>query len=95
MIRHFSGKTYNTDEVDIHLDLSGSQGNAFVILGVVENTLKTLGFSKEEVKEYYDEATSSDYKHLLETTLQYINLCDDSEKVVKYDVEEKKHIVMI
>jgi hypothetical protein len=51
---------------DICVQLSGEDGNAFAILGRTTRALRQAGLSKEEVDEYYAEATSGDYDHLLQ-----------------------------
>jgi len=54
----------------IKLQLVGLDGNAFSILGRAMNALKDNDRSKLE-DEYYAEATSGDYDHLLATTAKY------------------------
>lgn len=49
----------------IHIDLTGSQGNAFYILGLVKS-LKHVLPPWKSVKEVQDEMMSGDYEHLLE-----------------------------
>lgn len=52
--------------------LIGEDGNAFAILGRVMKAMKVAGLPKEVVDEYYKEATSGDYDHLLQTTLRWV-----------------------
>jgi len=47
------------------LELVGSDGNAFAILGKAMKVMKRAGFSKEKIKEFRKEATSGDYDNLL------------------------------
>lgn len=54
----------------IVLDLSGEQGNAFFIMGVVRGYLTRVG-KRELQQEYFDKATSSNYDTLLEVSQQY------------------------
>ena len=54
----------------IKLQLVGLDGNAFSILGRAMNALKDNDQSELE-DEYYAEATSGDYDHLLATTAKY------------------------
>ena len=52
--------------------LIGEDGNAFSILARVMKAMKVAGLSKEVIDEYYKEATSGDYDHLLQTTLRWV-----------------------
>ena len=52
--------------------LVGEDGNAFAILGRVMKAMKVAGLPKEVIDEYYKEATSGDYDHLLQTTLRWV-----------------------
>lgn len=54
----------------IVLDLSGEQGNAFFIMGIVRGYLTRVG-KRELQQEYFDKATSSNYDTLLEVSQQY------------------------
>ena len=47
----------------IEIDLTGPQGNAFVLLGYAENLGKQLGLN---VKKITEDMTKSDYEHLVE-----------------------------
>ena len=48
------------------IDLTGPQGNAFVLLGYAQSCGKSLGLSKEEINNICDDMRSGDYEHLLE-----------------------------
>ena len=55
------------------VELSGADGNAFGIMGKVEKAMKKF-YSKEattKYNEYYKEATSGDFDHLLQTTMKH------------------------
>ena len=56
----------------LSINLSSPQGNAFFIMGMTKRELRKAGVSKEEIDEYYEEATSSDYDNLLDVTKRYI-----------------------
>ena len=60
--------------VKLTLDLSGPDGNAFAILGNVNDILKQLGYDKQAIGEVMKEAMSSDYGHLLETVGRVVDL---------------------
>ena len=48
---------------EIEIDLTGPEGNAFVLMGYAQRFCKQMGLNKEEV---IDEMTSGDYENLLE-----------------------------
>lgn len=56
------------------VQLSSSNGNAFSILGRVKRAMKEAGATKEEMNEFYKEATSGDYDHLLMTCMDYVEV---------------------
>jgi hypothetical protein len=51
--------------------LIGQDGNAFAILAATKNSMKKAGWSREEIDEFFEEATSGDYDHLLQTVMKY------------------------
>ena len=53
------------------IDLDGSQGNAFVLLGYANQTMKKSGFDKEMTDRILNEMKSSDYINLLRTFEKY------------------------
>ena len=62
-------------------DLVGINGNAFCIMGYVIKAMKECKFSKEEQDAYFNDATSSDYDHLLCVSVEMIERCNEiSEK---------------
>jgi hypothetical protein len=60
-------------KTDVTVKLIGEDGNAFAILGTVSRALKRAGYQKE-AKEYMAEAMSGDYDHLLQVTMEYVNV---------------------
>ena len=54
--------------------LTGQNGNAFAVMGLVKNALKQAGATKEHVDKYLNEATSGDYNHLLTVSMEYVNV---------------------
>ena len=54
--------------------LTGQNGNAFYVMGVVKNALKQAGADKEYIDKYLKEATSGDYHHLLAVSMEYLNM---------------------
>lgn len=61
-------------KTNIEVNLIGEDGNAFAILGKVQNALKQAGYDKAFIDKYIKEATSGDYDHLLRTTMKYVNV---------------------
>lgn len=53
------------------LQLTGKDGNAFYILGVAQIVALENDMDWETIR---DEATSSDYNHLLRTMMKYFNV---------------------
>jgi hypothetical protein len=58
---------------DICVQLSGEDGNAFAILGRTASALRQAGLAQAEIDDYFAEATSGDYDHLLQTTMRWVN----------------------
>lgn len=58
----------------VKVQLSGEDGNCFSILGRVQKALRKAGVSKEEVDLFLKEATSSDYDHLLQTCMAWVEV---------------------
>lgn len=56
---------------NVHVQLTGQDGNAFVLLGLCNNAAKRGGIAKEERDAFFKEATSGDYNHLLATAMKW------------------------
>jgi len=56
------------NEHEIVIDLTGPQGNAFVLLGYAEQYAKCLGLDSKKIIE---EMKSGDYEHLVVTFEKY------------------------
>lgn len=59
-----------TDLIPGELDLVGTDGNAFAVIGNVTKALKRAGNSPEIVNAVRDEMMSGDYNHLLAVALE-------------------------
>lgn len=57
----------------VHVKLVGEDGNAFFILAKVVLELQKAGVSKQEVKEFLDEAKAGNYDHLLQTVMRWVD----------------------
>jgi len=58
---------------DVYVQLTGKDGNAFSIIGRVRRELRRAGYD-EAALEFVEEATSSDYSHLLRTAMRWVNV---------------------
>jgi hypothetical protein len=58
---------------DVKVQLVGEDGNAFFILGKVGKALRRAGVPDDEVKQFFDEAKSGDYDHLLQTCMKWVD----------------------
>lgn len=56
----------------VEVQLTGVDGNAFNILGLVDNKMRLAGVSQEVRDRYRAEATSGDYDHLLQVTMKFV-----------------------
>lgn len=63
----------NIKHPEVHVPLVGQDGNAFAILGRVQRAMRARGVPEEEVAEYFAEASSGDYDHLLATTMRWVS----------------------
>ena len=52
-------------------------GNAYSIMGYVQSAMEDVGFSKEDIDAYLDDAMSSDYNHLLGVSFKMIHSCNE------------------
>ena len=66
---------------DIVVRLSGTDGNAFAIIGAVRRALKNARdgqgnrmVSENELKQFITEATSGDYDHVLATAMRWVEV---------------------
>lgn len=58
---------------NIHVRLSGEDGNAFSIIGRVTRAMKDEGLDTEEVNAFRDEAMSGDYDNVLQTCMKWVS----------------------
>lgn len=56
------------------VQLSDEDGNAFIILGKVKKAMRQAGATQEELDAFQKEAMSSDYDHLLQTCMDYVEV---------------------
>lgn len=57
---------------DVHVELSGTDGNAFAVLGADRKALRRSGASEADLAAFHAEATAGDYDQLLATTMRWV-----------------------
>ena len=62
------------------IDLNGTEGNAFCLLGTAMSLCKQIGISSERTEEIVDEMRSDDYEHLILTFDKYFGKLVDLER---------------
>jgi len=60
-------------KTNLTVKLIGKDGNAFAIMGAVRGALEKNGYH-DLASQYIEEATMSDYGHLLRVTMKYVNV---------------------
>jgi hypothetical protein len=56
---------------DIHVQLTGKDGNAFFILGRCQGAARKAGIPDDQIKAFMAEASAGDYDHLLATCMRW------------------------
>lgn len=59
---------------DITVQLVGTDGNAFAVLGTMRRALQRGGVPADQVAAFMAEAMSGDYDHLLATCTQWVTV---------------------
>lgn len=59
---------------EIQVQLSGTDGNAFALMGKVSKALRRAKVPQEEISQFREEATSGDYDHLLRTCMEWVDV---------------------
>lgn len=68
--------------------LVGVDGNAFCIMGYVRSAMKKAKMTKRDIDLYTEDATSSDYNHLLAVSCEMIDRVNDILGLNEYDEDE-------
>jgi hypothetical protein len=58
----------------ITVQLTGSDGNAFAVLGKVNQALRRAGIPTDERHAFQQEATAGDYDALLQTVMRWVEV---------------------
>lgn len=59
---------------EVVVQLTGEDGNAFFMVGRTQAALKRSGVSNEECTEFFNEALSGDYDHVLRTIMSWVTV---------------------
>ena len=59
---------------EIEVQLSGEDGNAFMIIGRVRAAMRRADLTADQIKEFSDEAMSGDYDNVLRTCMRYVSV---------------------
>jgi hypothetical protein len=59
---------------DINVQLSGSDGNSFMIMGKVSGALRRAGVAKDAIDQFCNECMSGDYDHLIRTCMAWVSV---------------------
>lgn len=73
------------------LQLVGRDGNAYFILGRAQVAARRAGWSADEIKEFNNEAMSSDYAHLLQTCATYFDVDGEDEDDFAQDDDDNPY----
>lgn len=56
------------------LDLTNSDGNAYMIIGRARRVAREAGWPDAEIEAFSKEASSGDYDHILQTCFKYFDV---------------------
>ena len=59
---------------DVEVELTGSDGNAFAVIGKVQKALRRAGATEAELAEFRHEATSGDYDNVIATAMRWVDV---------------------
>lgn len=59
---------------DVHVQLTGEDGNAFFIIGRTTGALREAGCDQEEINQFITEAESGDYDNVLQTVMRWVDV---------------------
>lgn len=59
---------------DIHVRLTGEDGNAFAIIARVKLALKRAGVDPLDIEEYRRESMSGDYDNVIQTAMRWVTI---------------------
>jgi hypothetical protein len=59
---------------DVDVQLTGTDGNAFALMGKVIEGIRSAGGTSQDVSAFQKEAMAGDYDHLLRTCMAWVNV---------------------
>lgn len=59
---------------NVKVRLSGTDGNAWAVMGRVEAALRRAGATKEQIQQYSNESMSGDYDNLLRVACEWVEV---------------------
>ena len=59
---------------EIHVRLTGKDGNALVLISTVIRALRGQGIDQASIEEFSRDATSGDYDHVLQTCMAWVDV---------------------
>lgn len=59
---------------DVVVRLTGQDGNGFIIVSRTRMALKRAGVPPQRCEEFFNEALSGDYDHLLQTVMRWVTV---------------------
>jgi hypothetical protein len=60
---------------EVAVQLTGNDGNAFAVMGACRKAARRAKVSAEEIEVFTKECMSGDYDHLLQTCIQWFDVC--------------------
>ena len=70
----FRGSPGSTRFPDIHVELTGKDGNAFAIMGRVAAAMRDAGIDQAEIDDYLKRAMAGDYDNLLKVSMETVDV---------------------
>ena len=59
---------------NVTVNLIGNDGNAFYVVGATMRAMRLSAVTDTRITDFYKEATSGDYDHLLQTVMEWVNV---------------------
>lgn len=57
---------------EVHVDLEGMDGNAFIIIARTRRALRKAGATPEQLEEFSAEVESGDYDNVIQTVMRWV-----------------------
>ena len=66
--------TGDTNKFGVEVTLTGTDGNAFALLGACSSAAKKAKIDRQEIHRFTQEAMQGDYDHMLRTCMKYFEV---------------------